>query len=121
MSVVSAENAEHYTWGSGCDGWHFVKNPNLGVIRKRVPSGCSEVRHYHEKAEQFFYVISGRATLETDGVINEIRPDSGVHVPAGVPHRLSNQGEEDLVFIVISTPHSHGDRVLSPGYSEKEE
>lgn len=115
MEKVSVENAEHYVWGDQCDGWHLVKSANLSVIQERVPSGCSEVRHRHEKSEQFFYVLSGVATLEVLGVSHTLMPNQGLHVPAGVPHQLRNESSEDLIFIVTSTPPSHGDRIEVKG------
>ncbi|MBU2713548.1 cupin domain-containing protein [Zooshikella harenae] len=57
MSTVSTENAEHYIWGSLCDGWHLAKSPNLSVIQERVPPNSSKVRHYHQKSEQFFRIL----------------------------------------------------------------
>ena len=109
--MISTGNAPHYKWGDNCDGWHLVKTDNLSVIQERVPSGASEVRHFHNQAEQFFFVLSGLATIEVDGVVHQLKPQQGIHVAAGVPHQLSNQQQEDLVFVVTSTPPSHGDRV----------
>lgn len=111
MTVVSKENAEHYLWGEGCDGWHLVKSKSLSVIQERVPSGSSEVRHLHQKAEQFFFVLSGCATLEVDGETFEIKEHQGFHVPSNIPHQLSNRAQTDLYFVVTSTPPSHGDRI----------
>ncbi|MCT7579144.1 cupin domain-containing protein [Aliarcobacter butzleri] len=113
MALVSIKNAEHYFWGEKCDGWHLVKSSGLSVIQERVPHGCSEVRHYHERSEQFFYVLSGIATMEVDGNIYQMTAGSGIHVPAGIPHQLSNHQTDDLVFLVVSTPPSHGDRVIA--------
>ena len=111
MKVVSAENSEHYSWGTQCDGWHLAKTASLSVIQELVPSGCLEVRHLHKKAEQFFYVLSGTATLEADEKIYTLKSNQGLHIPAGVVHQLRNESNSDLVFIVISTPPSHGDRL----------
>ncbi|SPZ37424.1 Uncharacterized conserved protein, contains double-stranded beta-helix domain [Plesiomonas shigelloides] len=111
MAVISTENALHYVWGSSCDGWHLAKTSELSVIQERVPSGAGEIRHLHENAEQFFYVLSGIATLEVAGHVHKIKPLHGIHIPAKTPHQLSNQGESELTFLVISTPPSHGDRV----------
>lgn len=111
MSIVSTKNKKHYAWGNNCDGWHLVASENLSVIQKRVPQGASEARHLHNKAEQFFYVLSGIATLEVAGVFYEIQPSEGFHVQAGIAHTLSNQHDSDLHFLVMSTPPSHGDRV----------
>ncbi|MGI0120028.1 cupin domain-containing protein [Zooshikella sp. RANM57] len=112
MSIVSTENAEHYIWGSICDGWHLAKSSNLSVIQERVPPNSSEVRHYHQRSEQFFYVLAGQATLELENShIHTLKTNQGFHVTQGVTHKLSNQGSEDLHLLVISCPPSHGDRV----------
>jgi len=111
MPIISIDNADHYQWGNNCDGWHLAASANLSVIQERVPQGASEVRHLHNHAEQFFYVLSGIATLEVSGEVHTIRPNEGFHVPAGVAHTLSNNHEQELEFLVISTPPSHGDRV----------
>lgn len=111
LAVISKHLAEHYTWGNHCDGWHLVKSESLSVIQERVPSGCSEARHFHTKAEQFFYILSGVASMELEGKTFIVNPNQGIHIPAGSKHQLSNQHESDLVFIVTSTPPSHADRV----------
>lgn len=108
---ISIENAEHYNWGDDCDGWHLVKSAALSVIQERVPPGCCEQLHKHEFAEQFFFVLNGQASLIVEAETHILNPQQGLHVPAGVVHQLCNYGEDDLVFIVTSTPPSHGDRV----------
>ena len=64
---VSKASAPHYRWASICDGWRLVDAPGLSVIEERVLPGAGEVRHYHNQARQFFYVLSGTAVLETEG------------------------------------------------------
>ena len=110
--VVHERNAEHYVWGGNCDGWHLLKSPGLSVIKERVPSGSHEVRHAHQHAHQFFYILSGRATLEADGEVLTLHPHEGCSIPPGVAHRLSNEDADDLVFILVSAPPAHGDRVV---------
>ncbi|MEJ2462289.1 MAG: cupin domain-containing protein [Candidatus Thiodiazotropha sp.] len=111
MAVTSTKNGKHYVWGDQCDGWHLAASENLSVIQERVPKGASEIRHLHNKAEQFFYVLSGIATLEVAGVIHDIHAHEGFHIPAGIAHALSNNHEAELEFLVISTPPSHDDRL----------
>ena len=111
MGIVSNENVEHYTWGSFCDGWHLLKSSGLSVIQERVPPGGAEVKHYHEHAHQFFFVLSGEATMEIKGERVVLGPQQGISVPPKTPHRLLNEARQDLSFLVISAPMSHGDRV----------
>jgi mannose-6-phosphate isomerase-like protein (cupin superfamily) len=102
--------AEHYAWGEACDGWRLLNGPDLAVIEERVPPGRGEVRHVHGRARQFFYVLSGTAALEfDDGVVTAVA-GQGVHVPPGIPHRFVNAGPSDVVFLVVSSPSTAGDR-----------
>jgi mannose-6-phosphate isomerase-like protein (cupin superfamily) len=57
--IASIENAEHYTWGDVCDGWHLLKRDDMSVIQECVPVGAAEIMHYHNRARQFFYVLQG--------------------------------------------------------------
>jgi mannose-6-phosphate isomerase-like protein (cupin superfamily) len=111
---ISKQNAEHYIWGNHCDGWHLVKNKDLSVIHERMPANTSEVRHYHQKSRQFFFVLSGTATLEMNGERVTITPLEGIEVPPLVPHQMMNESNRDVEFLVISQPTSKGDRMETP-------
>ena len=112
MEIVSRENAEHYVWGGVCDGWHLLKSSGLSVIQERVPPGGAEDKHYHEKAHQFFFFLSGEATMEIKDQRLVVGPQQGISIPPKVSHRLLNEGQQDLSFIAISAPMSPGDRIL---------
>jgi len=32
--MVDGRTSQHYTWSSGCDGWHFVQTVALSVIEE---------------------------------------------------------------------------------------
>jgi mannose-6-phosphate isomerase-like protein (cupin superfamily) len=113
MKIVSKANAEHYIWGEICEGWHLLKASNLSVIEERVPPGGAEVMHYHKRAHQFFYILSGEAIMEIDDQRMIIGTLQGLSVPPKTPHRLLNESQQDLLFITISAPTSHGDRFLA--------
>ncbi|WRU97856.1 cupin domain-containing protein (plasmid) [Priestia filamentosa] len=108
---ISKENAEHYIWGDKCDGWRLVNQNDLSVIHERMPPNTSEVRHYHTKSRQFFFVLSGTATLEVDGQLENIKPLEGVEVPPYVAHQMMNKSDKDVEFLVVSQPTSKGDRI----------
>ena len=108
--IVNKFNAEHYIWGENCDGWHFLKNDNLSIIQERVSAGKSEKRHFHSKSRQFFYILKGTAAIEIEGTVHHLKPGQGIEVPPKTPHKFMNQSSEDVEFIVVSAPKSHGDR-----------
>lgn len=108
---ISKEHAEHYHWGNACDGWHLVKNNELSVIHERMPANTAEVCHYHLQAQQFFFVLSGTATMEIDGKRIILQANEGIEVPALQSHQMRNDSHEDVEFLVISQPNSRGDRI----------
>lgn len=111
---VQKDGADHYVWGGVNDGWHLVKRDDLSVIEERIQPGASEVRHYHIRARQFFYVLAGELTMEADGRTHRLIAGQGMEIAPGVPHRAQNHGAKPVEILVTSTPKSHGDRVETP-------
>ena len=109
--IIDTTNAEHYVWGDGCNGWHFVKSDSLSVIKESMRGMTKEKFHYHTKARQFFYILSGLATFEINEVVYTVGPNRGISIESGVIHRILNNFNADLEFLVISEPASHKDRV----------
>lgn len=104
-------SGEHYTWGNNCDGWHLLKSDSLSLIEERMPPQSREILHYHLHAQQVFYMLSGKAVFEINGEEKFAEAGEHVHIPARTLHFIRNEAEEDLRFLVISEPKSHGDRI----------
>lgn len=111
--AVSRENAEHYRWGVDCDGWHLVRDKNLAVIEEFMPPGAAEIRHHHEHAQQFFYVLDGEILMEVDGENTLVPAGSGIRILPGMRHQVRNPTSGAVRFLVISQPPSRGDRIDS--------
>jgi mannose-6-phosphate isomerase-like protein (cupin superfamily) len=109
--VCDIDSTEHYTWGGTCDGWHLLKDPALSVIQERVPPLAGETAHFHTRAHQFFYVLSGTATMEFESESVTFGPRQGLHVPPDTVHRFVNRSDSEVVFLVISSPTTIGDRI----------
>jgi mannose-6-phosphate isomerase-like protein (cupin superfamily) len=111
MKITNIINAEHYTWGEGCDGWHLLNDENLSIIQEKVPAGKSEVKHYHNISRQFFYILEGEGIMEFPDKIVKLLKNEGLEVPPKTIHKFFNQSDSDLIFLVISSPESHGDKI----------
>jgi len=107
---VSRVNAEHYRWGYECDAWHLVKDAAFTVIEELIPPGAAEVRHYHKKAQQFFYILSGEAIMDIEGEPTLLQAGTGLRIMPGVRHQIRNPSSGPLRLLVISQPPSHGDK-----------
>lgn len=75
-----------------------------------MPLGTTEIFHFHHKAQQFFYILTGTATFELDGKTIEVNAHEGLHIKPKQQHKITNNGIVDLTFLVVSEPPSHGDR-----------
>lgn len=107
---VSTDNAHRYTWGTGCDGWYLVRAQGMSVIAERMPPGTREARHWHARAIQFFYVLTGSLQMEVEGAVHDLPPGCGIEIPSGTAHQARNTGNSDTTFLVISAPPHQGDR-----------
>ncbi len=76
-----------------------------------MPAKTEEVCHYHHEAQQFFFVLSGTATMEIDGKQIILQANEGIEVPPLQAHQMRNDSQEDVEFLVISHPNSRGDRI----------
>jgi mannose-6-phosphate isomerase-like protein (cupin superfamily) len=108
---VSRENADHYRWGKDCDAWYLVNDEQLSVIEEFMPPGAAEIRHHHQKAQQFFYILSGEVLMEVEGETTLLRAGSGIRILPGKHHQIRNPSSGAVRFLVISHPRSHGDRI----------
>jgi mannose-6-phosphate isomerase-like protein (cupin superfamily) len=81
------------------------------VIEEVMSPGSAELRHRHEHAQQFFYVLSGELLIEIESEISVVSAGSGIRVQPGMRHQVRNTSSSDVGFLVISHPPSHGDRV----------
>ena len=109
--MIDKTISEHYKWGQNCNGWHLVKSDSLSVIQESMQPHTSEDRHKHSQSRQFFFILSGEATIETDGKEHILQSEQGYEIAPGVVHQVLNNSNTDLHFLVISCPPSHGDRI----------
>lgn len=96
--ILTTNTTEHFNWGEHCSGWFFINNPALSILYEKMPAGAMEEKHYHEATWQFFFVLSGSATMEID-------------IPPKAPHKIINHTQGELNFLVISMPNHKQDRI----------
>jgi mannose-6-phosphate isomerase-like protein (cupin superfamily) len=110
VGVTSRANAEHYVWGSACEGWRLLDRADLSVIEERIPPDAGEVRHRHQAARQLFYVLTGTLDIEREGEHHALHAGDSLEIPPGTPHQVRNRTAADVRFLVISSPTTRGDR-----------
>ncbi len=76
-----------------------------------MPPNTAEKLHFHNKSQQFFYILKGVATFEIEKEIYTVKNGNGIHILPNIKHKISNLQSKTLEFLVISQPTSRGDRV----------
>jgi mannose-6-phosphate isomerase-like protein (cupin superfamily) len=75
-----------------------------------MPPDASETRHFHSRSRQFFYVLSGELTMELEGTRHLVPASHGIEIAPFARHQAINAGEQEVNFVVVSSPTTRGDR-----------
>lgn len=112
MEKVNRNTAEHYKWQKICDGWHLVQRNDFSVIAEQMPPHTAEDMHYHTQARQFFYMLSGTAIMKLSDREIVLDTDEGLEIAPGTIHQMTNSSDNEIQFLVMSVPKSHGDKII---------
>jgi mannose-6-phosphate isomerase-like protein (cupin superfamily) len=66
--------------------------------------------HYHKISRQFFFVLSGKASIETEEGIHGFQKYEGIEIPPGIRHRFFNSDDKPIEFLVTSIPSTLNNR-----------
>jgi mannose-6-phosphate isomerase-like protein (cupin superfamily) len=81
---------------------------NQSLAEARVPAGTATQRHYHKLAEEFYFILEGRGSMDLDGEIRQVCPGDCILIPPGAWHTISVK--EDLRFLCCcAPPYAHED------------
>ena len=86
---------------------------NLTTLK---PGAASALRHWHEKEDEFVYILEGEVMLIEDGGECVLKPGDAAGFKANnrSGHQLVNRGSRDAVYLEIGTRSEH-ERVDYPG------
>jgi len=83
--------------------------PDLGAkfaqILLTLHAGGGMAAARNDGVQAFFYVVYGCAMIEIDGQTSMLPAGGYAYVPAGMPARLTNAGEEDARVVWIKKPY----------------
>jgi transcriptional regulator with XRE-family HTH domain len=82
-------------------------------IRVTVPANREGDELYRHEGEEWLYVLSGTLRLILADEIHDLSPGDAAHFDAGLPHRLTALGGQDVELILVA---SAGPRRLLSSY-----
>jgi uncharacterized cupin superfamily protein len=78
----------------------------FGVNRTRLPPGvASSLRHWHEREDEFVYILEGEVMLVEDGGETLLKAGDAAGWKAGVAngHMLVNRSNRDAIYLEIGS------------------
>ena len=90
---------------------HIIELVNLpedrsqSVARARVEPGVTTAWHRLKETSECYYILSGKGLAQIgEDIEQEMKPHSIIKIPSNTPQRITNIGEEDLVFLCLCVP-----------------
>jgi len=79
--------------------------PDVSIAQARVEPGVTTCWHRLKGIVERYYIISGKGLMEVgDLPPQEVEPGDVVIIPAMCRQRITNIGEDELVFLAICSP-----------------
>jgi mannose-6-phosphate isomerase-like protein (cupin superfamily) len=113
MTVLALETQTPFTTKDGSTIRSILDRTNAPVQNQslaeaRVPAGSATQRHYHRLAEEFYFILAGRGTMEIDGETRAVGPGDAILIPPGAWHTIA--AREPLRFLCCcAPPYAHED------------
>jgi mannose-6-phosphate isomerase-like protein (cupin superfamily) len=79
-----------------------------GIMRYK--QGAASPYHYHENCEHFYFIITGKGSVETPEGVRDVLPGDLVFIPAEERHRL--RGLTDLFYFEFQAPNRFKTTIL---------
>jgi mannose-6-phosphate isomerase len=77
------------------------KEPDHQVKKLIVTPGKRLSYQTHEKRSEYWVIVKGTGTVTMDGIQTMCVAGDAFIIEQGIPHRIGNVGEDDLVFIEV--------------------
>ncbi|MCR8723140.1 cupin domain-containing protein [Frigidibacter sp. ROC022] len=75
------------------------------AFERLVPGGKGSQKHWHEREDEFLYLISGRLTVTEGETETVMEPGDAACWKAGEPvgHTIRNDGDVDAVYLIVGS------------------
>lgn len=105
--VRKRKDHEEYWFEEGCWITEVANDggdEGLSVAIARVEPGSSTKWHRLEGVAERYIIASGTGRVQIGGLDQGVERGDVVRIPANTRQRITNTGDEDLLFYVVCTP-----------------
>lgn len=119
MDIKNLNEAVPFTTKDGSEIRELLAHRN-SVIRNqslaeaRLPVGGSTQKHFHQRAEEIYYITHGTGEIRIGNETHAVRAGDAIAIPPGQKHKLWNTGTETLRLLCCCAPaYEHSDTVIT--------
>jgi len=76
----------------------------LSVKQESLPAGATEKLHFHNQAQQFFFMLKGTATFYCRANNYTLYEQQGINISPNTNHFIANETSSPPGFLVSSQP-----------------
>ncbi len=111
-AIQRADEAAEYLSDEGCWILEVSNDPgDVSIARARVEPGVTTEWHSLRGTWERYLIAAGRGLVELEGrEPEEVGPGDVVRIPPEVGQRITNIGDEGLIFHCICSPRYRQDR-----------
>jgi len=106
--IRRADAAKEFTSQENCfilEMGNDASDPDVSIARARVRPGVTTEWHRLEGIVERYIIIRGRGRVDVGDLPPTVVSEGDVvRIPANVPQRITNIGDEDLLFLCVCTP-----------------
>ena len=79
--------------------WQETGSTELTIGIGELPPGKILGLHHHVGDAEFYYVLSGRATITVEDMKIDATPGTAIYIPPDAKHSIVNDGKEKFTMI----------------------
>jgi len=105
---VSTDEHKEFSTAERCHIIELLNESNdrsQSIARARVEPGITTAWHSLKGTAETYYILSGEGQAEVgEGEKYKMYPDALLRIPPDTAQRITNTGNEDLIFLCFCTP-----------------
>ena len=105
VTILDIDKIKIIERGSGIKTWplivkHAAPNAKFTTGMSIYPKGQGAPLHWHNCDEQVT-MLAGVGEVEVNGVVTPLKQFDTTYIPANIPHRFTNTGEEPMHILWV--------------------
>ncbi|MEI6705505.1 MAG: cupin domain-containing protein [Methylococcales bacterium] len=106
--IIKTSESDEYYFEEGCfilELSNTAQDPQLSIARARLKTGMSTRLHRLNHLVERYVILSGQGSVEVGDLPTQtVNVGNVVIIPPHCAQKITNTGEDDLVFLALCTP-----------------